>query len=497
MCNQSGIQLLSSGEFVEYCKDMREKGNCEYYTNLRIKGKVSPAAANVLHKLKFESPMHVEEINSTCFNADLCSYEMACMLGKDAQVVIADYNYILNPHIRQGLLTRINKDLSDCIIIFDEGHNVPHRARDLLTAKLNNFILDFAAKECTLDKQEALLQKADFFKKVEDIGNYEELMGNFAFVGDQILEKKKRSFTVSVANFMENWVGPDDGFARIISRDKNKMGKQVFTINYRCLNPAIMMRDILQDAHATIVMSGTLTPLDMYEDLLGFDKEKTISLEYENPFPEENRLAIILPDTSTKFKTRGEMMYKKIAQHCANISNAVPGNAVIFFPSYKLRNDIYEHLRELSDKTLFLEETEYNKEQRSALLERFKEYKDEGALLLGVAGGSFAEGVDLPGDLLKAVIVVGLPLGRPDLETKELINYFDRKFGRGWDYGYVYPAIIKILQSAGRCIRSENDRGVIVFLDERYVWQNYRRCFPSEMKMQIKRDPAALIQEFF
>jgi DNA excision repair protein ERCC-2 len=131
------------------------------------------------------------------------------------------------------------------------------------------------------------------------------------------------------------------------------------------------------------------------------------------------------------------------------------------------------------------------------MLDRFKGYKDIGAVFLAVASGSFGEGIDLPGDLLKAVIVVGLPLSQPDLETKSLIDYFDKKFGKGWDYGYLFPAFNKTLQNAGRCIRSETDKGVIVFLDERYVWPNYRRCFPEDWEMVVSKDPMYEINEFF
>jgi len=172
-------------------------------------------------------------------------------------------------------------------------------------------------------------------------------------------------------------------------------------------------------------------------------------------------------------------------------------NSVIFFPSYSFRNRVNEFFAEECDKTLFLEEPGLTKEDKGNLLERFKEYKDTGAVLLGVAGGNFAEGIDLPGDFLKAVIVVGLPLAKPDLETQELINYYDKRFGRGWDYGYVFPAIIKTMQSAGRCIRSEEDRGVIVFMDERYVWRTYLQCFPKDWKIKIEKKPYGLIKLFF
>lgn len=524
MCNQAGIQLLSSSEFSEYCKDIREKGRCEYFNNLKSKNKASVRLVHTLDKLKEDSPMHVEEIKSVCENAELCSYEVACTLGKKAQVIIADYNYILNPHIRDTLLRKINKNLDDIIVVFDEGHNIPNRARDLLTANLNTFILDAAAKEAKLmgfedmaddiisikhvieklvkkyvpiAKYEAKITKKDFFTMVEEIGNWEELMGNFVFISDQVLEKKRRSFCASVAGFMENWTGQEEGFTRILSKSFTKNGRVMLSLSYRCLDPALVMKDIVDQTHAIIVMSGTLTPIDMYADLLGLNPSEILSIEYENPFPKENKLSLIVPGTSTKYKLRNELMFKTIAKKCAEVTNTVPGNSVIFFPSYKLRNDIYEFLRDYSDKTMFLEETEYTNEQRGNLLERFKDYKDSGAVLLGVAGGSFAEGIDLPGDLLKAVIVVGLPLGRPDLETKELIDYYDRRFGRGWDYGYVFPAIIKIMQSSGRCIRSETDRGIVIFMDDRYTWQSYKRCFPHDMHMQVKNEPKEMISNFF
>jgi DNA excision repair protein ERCC-2 len=117
--------------------------------------------------------------------------------------------------------------------------------------------------------------------------------------------------------------------------------------------------------------------------------------------------------------------------------------------------------------------------------------------LLATISGSFGEGIDLPGDFLKGVIVVGLPLTRPDLESKSLIDYYDKKFGKGWDYGYLYPAFTKAIQSSGRCIRTEKDRGVVVFLDERYAWPRYYNCFPKDWKFITTVLFERNIQNFF
>ena len=522
MCNQPQVSLLRQGEFIEYCKNLRENGECQYYNNIKLKTKTSPEAVNVLKKLKNESPLHNEEINNIAFNSDLCSYELATMLGKEANIIISDYNYILSPHIRTSLFKRINKNLSDCILIFDEGHNVPNRAREILTLKTNTFLIEAAAKETRaqgfkeisddimkikeilenlsktlpLDKQESLIKKEIFSKEIEKIIDIDEFLGNLKMAADEALKTKKRSYAQSLAIFIESWSGPDEGFVRIISRNYIKNKPQV-SIAYQCLDPGIVMREIIKESHAVILMSGTLTPLDMYADLLGLDPTKAITLEYQDPFPKENRLNIIIPETSTKYLVRSAAMYETIAKKCSEITNIIPGNSIIFFPSYYILEQVSEFMKSKTTKTIFLENSEYNKEQRSDLLQKFKDFKNVGAVLLAVAGGSFSEGIDLPGDLLKGVIIVGLPLAKPDLETQELINYYDKRFSKGWDYGYTAPALIKTLQSAGRCIRSETDRGIVVFMDERYVWQNYKKCFSSDLNIIIEKDPIKKIEEFF
>lgn len=231
----------------------------------------------------------------------------------------------------------------------------------------------------------------------------------------------------------------------------------------------------------------------MYKDLLGIGK--AMEKEYESPFPPENKLSLIIPETSTKYSLRGDAMYKLIAQHCAELAQLIPGNVALFFPSYELRDKIGLFLN--SSKKKFWEKQEMMKEEKEAFLEQFKQEKRQGGVLLGVSGANFAEGVDFPGDLLNGVIVVGLPLHKPDLKTKELVRYYEHRFGRGWDYGYVFPALNKCFQSAGRCIRSEKDRGVIVYLDERFAWQNYYTLFPERVGLMVTTKYKEKIREFF
>ena len=134
------------------------------------------------------------------------------------------------------------------------------------------------------------------------------------------------------------------------------------------------------------------------------------------------------------------------------------------------------------------------KSDKENLLANFRASKS-GAVLLGTSTGSFGEGIDMPG-VLQAVIIVGLPLNKPDIEARLLIEYYDDKFGKGFEYGYVLPAITKCLQNAGRCIRSETDKGAIIFLDERYAWQNYYQCFPEEWDMEVEMDYIDVLKVF-
>lgn len=523
MCSQKGVALLNSSEFNEYCREMRKRDMCIHYSNTKSRHSFSPKAQKVARELKEVSPVSVEEVNSICFEADLCPYEISCLMAKSASIIIADYNYLLSPNIRSSFLQRTGLRLEDIILIVDEAHNLPERARKLLSDKLTSFVIVQAAKECkalgykeaasqTLllnellagiaqeiiakNKEEAILAKDKLIKGIQANIDYNEFMKVLSGVGEDILLEKRRSFANSLACFLASWLGPDEGFVRILSREKSASGKEYLSVKYNCLDPSLSIKSVASPCHSFIAMSGTLTPSFMYKDLFGFDSG-TILVEYENPFPKSNRLSLIVPVTSTKFTTRSPAMYKRISGHCASIIENIPGNCAAFFPSYNIRDMVYASLKNLCAKTVFLESPSMSKSEKVSLLEDFKSYKDKGALLLCASSGNYGESIDLIGDLLNGVIVVGLPLKRPDLETQEIIKYYDKKFEKGWDYGYVMPAIIKAIQNAGRCIRSETDRGAVVFLDERYVWPTYKSCFPKDWNFQITKEPAELIKKFF
>ncbi len=518
MCAQS-IAHLFGNDFSEYCKTVVERGECEFYNKVYAKKALTVEAKAMLAKIHAQGPLKVEELKLFLEEAKMCSYEIAMALAKDAQVIIGDYYYIFNPFVQSTILNKIQKELEDLIVIVDEAHNLPLRITDMLSSSLNTFMIKNALLEAKKFRYDGLLiwlqdimriltvlgefsadeekerkiERVEFIQRVKNHTDYDNLINEIQIAADEIRKKQQKSYLGGIASFLQAWKGEDEGYVRSISEKRSKFGP-IISLNYDCLDPRIITKEIFSRIHAGMLMSGTLQPLFMYKDVLGIESAKAQLGEYSSPFPPENKMTIIVPQTTTKYTRRGSAMYQQIAQKCSEFADLIPGNVAFFFPSYDIRDQICPLIT--SQKQRFWEKAEMNKEEKETLLGQFKDVKESGGLLLGVCGANFAEGIDFPGDLLQGVVIIGLPLAKPDLKTRELIRYYDAKFGKGWDYGYTFPALNKCFQSAGRCIRSETDRGAIIYLDERFSWQTYFNCFPKE-GLRVSTEYTKLLGEFF
>ena len=517
MCSQD-VAALFGNDFMEFCKTIVEKGECEFYNNARSKKDLQVEAKAFVQELQRRGPLHVEEVLSLSKEKRMCSYEVSLALAKKATVLIGDYYYLFNPFVQKTLFTKLELELEDVIVIVDEGHNLPQRIADMVSSNLTTTMIknsiieakkfgyhglivwlqeimrilqNLAPGASGSHSKEKKVTKDEFVNAVNSIVTYDQLVDQVELAAEEVRKKQQKSYLGGISNFLDAWTGTDEGFTRIISEQATKYGPQLL-LQYLCLDPAIITKDIFQRVHGGMVMSGTLTPTSMYKDLLGIGN--CLEKKYTSPFPPENKLSLVVPETTTKFTLRGDAMYETIAAKCAEMSALIPGNVALFFPSYDLRDRIGYFFK--SQKKVFWEKSEMTKEEKEEMLSQFKAAKKEGAVLLGVTGANFAEGVDFPGDLLNGVIVIGIPLAKPDLRTTETIAYYEHKFGRGWDYGYIFPAMNKCIQSAGRCIRSETDKGVIIFLDERFVWQKYFDCLPRE-RLMVTKSYAQQISQFF
>ncbi len=474
-------------------------------------------ARKKLDNLKYRN-LSAEQVKREC--KAVCPYQILLHMTKEADLIIGDYFHVFHPGVRDIVLEKSETKLADSIIVVDEAHNMPSRTRSLFSATISTGLLErcktetekfgyyheqeyldqfreelfrMSRKELGQDSFEKELEKRDLVTLVDSFHSFEELKVELRDVADEVEQEQEKSFCRQLEEAMEKWNGKDEGFVRCIKREKEEI-----KVQYSCLNPQISTEKPLNTSHSSILMSGTLTPPKMYVDLLGLDDNLTHTQEFGSPFPQENKEELVVPSLTTKYEERGSAMTQKYAWILQKSLEKVPGNAAVFFPSYSMLKKIRKELNDKTDRKIHTESRRMGKEEKQDTLKQFENRSEKGdGLLLGVAAGSFGEGIDYPGEILKAAFIIGLPLQRPDLETKALIDFLDEKFGKGWDYGYSYPAMNRAIQAAGRCIRSKEDRGVIVYMDKRYSWSNYRKVFPPDTQLKKTKAPWQEIEEFF
>jgi DNA excision repair protein ERCC-2 len=227
-----------------------------------------------------------------------------------------------------------------------------------------------------------------------------------------------------------------------------------------------------------VAFSATLKPFTYYQELLGFPLAKTKQLEFSSPFKKENRKLLIIPQISTKYSDRSESA-KKIAQVIEKVTSLKRGNYIALFPSFDFMFTVKAQLR-MMDIEVLVQQRDMKQSQTQSYLEQLKS-PYQATLLMGVQGGVFSEGVDFPGDMLIGAFIVGPALPNFDFEREQIRNYYDKRYGKGnaFNYAYVYPAMAKAIQSAGRVIRTEEDRGVIVLMDSRFLQSSYSETMPD------------------
>ena len=261
-------------------------------------------------------------------------------------------------------------------------------------------------------------------------------------------------------------------------------GDDKFYLHLFCVNPAGRLKEYLEKGASTIFFSATLLPIHYYKKLLS-----TVTDDYtiyaESPFDTEHRLLMLGTDVSTRYKLRGTLMYRKYAEYLLKVAEAKAGNYIAFFPSYRFMEEVYEEflalLEEKGGDVEYVMQSQYMSEKaREIFLENFEEDRENSLMGFCVLGGIFSEGIDLTEDKLIGAVIVGTGLPQVCRERELLRQYFDGQGVKGFDYAYLYPGMNKVLQAAGRVIRTDEDRGVILLLDDRFADRRYRETFPRE-----------------
>jgi DNA excision repair protein ERCC-2 len=248
-----------------------------------------------------------------------------------------------------------------------------------------------------------------------------------------------------------------------------------------CKDASRFLGERMEGFHSVVAMSATLGPVEFYRDMLGLDAGRTDVVELPSPFPRENREILVVSDVLTTFRHRAGG-YDRIAEVIEETVSARAGNYMALFPSYEFLRGVREVLgeRALVGAELIVQEPRMTAVQREELLAALGRGGVGSRLVLAVQGGIFAEGVDYAGDLLSGVVVVSPALPQVSFERDLMREYYDQKYGNGFDYAYVFPGMSRVIQSVGRLIRTETDRGVAVLVCRRFAQAQYARLFPSD-----------------
>jgi DNA excision repair protein ERCC-2 len=494
ICGKRKMEVLKS------ISEGRKPKACKFFA------KVATQDINSIKDWAKDNLPTVEEFAVRCEEEGFCPYEINKSLIQDANLITAPYIYFFNRFIRTRLLEWMGCAQENIILIVDEAHNLPDYAREIESMELGIHTLDLAKREAgefgNLRTSDGLLIKnlADAIKDIITAFHKEYLKGDKvdAFIppgeflselmhafsttsrklkaqaadciihGEIIREvrlkdgKLPRSYIHSVGAFLSFWMEQqDENFVKLIHDHKNTK-LEIF-----CLEPAYATRAVL-DCHSSIHMSGTLTPLDEYRDSIGLPPE-TVMAAFSSPFPEENRIVFYVEDVTSRYEdlTKDSSIIPRMEDYLVNIAS-FPKNTGFFFPSFRFLSHFLTHgLQFALNKRCYIEEQGMNQSQVMDLVEGFKSKAAESAVLFSVVGGRLSEGMDYPAKQMEILVAVGIPYPKPSAKQRALEIFYDRKYQKGWEYAVKAPTTRRLLQTLGRLIRNEDDRGVAIILDRR------------------------------
>ncbi|HTY42787.1 MAG TPA: ATP-dependent DNA helicase [Thermoanaerobaculia bacterium] len=456
---------------------------------------------------------------------EVCPFEVQLELAARADAIVADYNYVFEPAAALRHLT--GEDLREAILLVDEAHNLPDRARQIFSPELTEEALAGLLDRLRLQPGALFADMALSVESLLEIvrGAAEDLPEGEAIaevsppaeaIFDlrldwepklmRYLAWKRETSLALVDDPVLDFHFALQRFAAVLSMfggdftcvaQRRSAGARLGIV---CLDPSRAIGPVFRAAHSTILLSATLTPPEAIERVLGLERDRTSAISLPPPFPRENRKVLIVPTVRTTFKAR-ERNYERIAALLAEMSDAHRGNDLVLFPSYRFLTAVADRMPPTRSQ-LLVQRPELPAWERQRLLEALADPPAGGTLLFAVSGGMYAEGVDYPGELLSAVFVVSPALPQVSFERELLRRYFDDREESGFDYAYLQPGMTRVVQAAGRLIRSETDRGVIALLCARFLEEPYASRLPRDWYEESPRElatrrPADEIREFF
>ncbi|MEA2694049.1 MAG: excision repair protein [Acidobacteriota bacterium] len=508
-------QILCHEEYCRYAKD--------YAMKLQSSG--------VTGRLLAEHPtLEPDDVFAAAKWAEVCPFEVSLDLAGRAQVVVCDYNYAFDPYVSLPDFGP-DRDLSDTLLVIDEVHNLVDRGRGYYSPEISAAAARRAAESVAKGGAHLHMRLANLSLQLAQV--IEEAVDDAMIDGPQneraaearlpedalwrlrpafdaafvdYLEHQRETKTFSAEDrfvelyfaflrFLNGLVVSDAAFSHYVERTRSDSRLKIL-----CKDPSRFLGGVLSRVHSTIGLSATLQPPEFYTGLLGFPAGRTAFVEVANPFPVANRRVVIDATIETTWKRRPDN-YERIATRLSEFADAVPGNCLALFPSYQFLAEVAGRLR-LAHKRVLIQRQADSDREREALLQALRAAVFGDVLLVAVAGGVFAEGVDYPGEVIKAVAVVGPCLPGLSLEQELLKTYYEERFARGFEYAFVLPGMTRVVQAAGRLIRSPEDTGIIALFDRRFLYTPYRDYLPADWLPdgglgELVGEPAGAAEEFF
>lgn len=427
----------------------------------------------------------------------VCPFEMSLDISYWCDGIICDYNYVFDPNVR---LRRFfsDGDQGDYIFLVDEAHNLVDRAREMYSAQLvkEDFLM---MKKLVKDRDKRLASQLDKCNKsllelkrecetycvVDSISHFMMSCERVFYEIQKFFENEKAfpqmdlvlDFYLQLRHFLNMYEILDDKY--ITYTEQRDDG--TFALKLLCVDPSGNISTCLSQGISTIFFSATLLPVSYYKEMLTGNTDD-FAIYAETPFQESKRRLMIANDVSSRYRDRTQESYHRISMYIRTVVAKHQGNYLVFFPSYRFLESVWQEFEEDSCDDIYVlkQNSSMTEQEREDFLEQFQENSQKSVVGLCVTGGVFSEGIDLKYNRLIGAIIIGTGLPMICNERQILRYFFDENGKNGYQYAYVYPGMNKVLQAAGRVIRTEQDEGVIVLLDQRFLTGEYRQLFPRE-----------------
>ena len=490
---QYKVATLTAKEKICFC----EKAECNPDVCPYAKGHFDRVNDAVYEMITTMEEMSRENIETQAKKHNVCPFEMGLDVSLWVDAIICDYNYVFDPNAHLKRFFSEGKK-GEYLFLIDEAHNLVERGREMYSAVLykEEFLRMKKAvryESVKLTRQlegcnQMLLEmkrECQTYKEYNSISHFALKLLNVMNGLQKLLEEKEQvdeevlEFYFHVRNFLNIYEEVDENY--VIYTELEEGGD--FKLKLFCVNPAVKLQNFLSQGNSTVFFSATLLPIRYYKRLLSVETDD-YAVYAHSPFKEANRLLVLGQDVSTKYTRRGYEMYERFAIYIKNVMQAKPGNYLVFFPSYRFMEEVRETFERYRTEEMccMIQEQNMNEQDREAFLQEFEAEREGSLAGFCVMGGIFSEGIDLTKERLIGAMIVGTGLPQVCNEREILKQYFDRHGENGFDYAYLYPGMNKVLQAAGRVIRTEEDKGVIALLDDRFAGRRYLEIFPREWR---------------